>query len=185
MGTPKALLRDEHDVPYLDRAIAALLDGGCSRAVVVLGAAAVGADEILHRHGWSECDDLQVVVNERWSEGMASSLDAGLAALEADPEVEAVVVTLVDLPDMSDDLVGRFAALGGRDALARATYAGRPGHPVLIGRDHWAAVRQTLSGDAGARAYLDEHAARPVPCEDLASGRDLDQPTDLPRRVDR
>ena len=37
--------------------------------------------------------------------------------------------------------VGRRAARA-PDDLVRATYAGRPGHPVLIGRDHWAPLRR-------------------------------------------
>lgn len=185
MGTPKALLRDENGVPYIDRAIGALLDGGCGRAVVVLGAAAEEADRILHEHGWTDCEDLDVVVNPAWSGGMASSLEAGLALLAQSADVTAVVVTLVDLPDMSEDLVRRFVALAAPDALARATYDGRPGHPVMLGRDHWAGVRETLAGDTGARAYLDAQSARAVPCEDLASGRDLDVPADLEHRLTR
>jgi CTP:molybdopterin cytidylyltransferase MocA len=59
-------------------------------------------------------------------------------------------------------------------ALARAVYAGRPGHPVLIGRDHWTALAQTLTGDSGAGAYLSAHDALEVECGDLWSGADID-----------
>ena len=71
-----------------------------------------------------------------WAEGMGASLRAGLAAL--DGGADAVVVTLVDLPDLTAEVVRRVvAAATGPGDLARATYAGTPGHPVLIGRDHW------------------------------------------------
>jgi len=84
-------------------------------------------------------------------------------------------VLLVDLPDVSADVVGRLvAAADGPDSLARATYDGTPGHPVVIGRDHWAEVCATATGDRGARDYLDAHEHLTVECGDLASGRDVD-----------
>lgn len=46
MGRPKALVVDEHG-PWLTRAVATLLDGGCDRVVVVLGAGATEARALL------------------------------------------------------------------------------------------------------------------------------------------
>jgi nicotine blue oxidoreductase len=62
-----------------------------------------------------------------------------------------------------------------------AGYAGgRRGHPVLLGRDHWAGVAEAAHGDVGARPYLRTHAAlvRVVPCGDVADDADLDTPPD-------
>ena len=42
----------------------------------------------------------------------------------------------------------------GAAALARAAYGGVPGHPVAIGRDHWAGRHHTARGDRGARDHL-------------------------------
>jgi CTP:molybdopterin cytidylyltransferase MocA len=49
-----------------------------------------------------------------------------------------------------------------------------PGHPVLLGRDHWAGVIDSATGDQGARTYLSRHEVEFVECGDLASGRDVD-----------
>jgi CTP:molybdopterin cytidylyltransferase MocA len=65
----------------------------------------------------------------------------------------------------------------GDEALARASYHGRPGHPVVIGRAHWSAVAAGASGDAGARDYLAGRDTVLVECGDLASGHDVDEPT--------
>jgi CTP:molybdopterin cytidylyltransferase MocA len=51
-----------------------------------------------------------------------------------------------------------------------------PGHPVLLGRDHWDGVIETAGGDQGARAYLSSREVTLVECGDLASGRDVDAP---------
>jgi CTP:molybdopterin cytidylyltransferase MocA len=70
----------------------------------------------------------------------------------------------------------------GAGSLVRATYDGQPGHPVLIGRDHWAGVIATAQGDRGARTYLAAHEPVACECGDLATGRDLDRPEDLDLR---
>src|SRR4051812_48439359 len=98
MGGPKALLRDPHGVPYLDRTVGLLLDGGCDRVTVVLGASATDARALLDEAGWSADDAVDVVVADDWDEGMGASLRAGLRAL-GDSDADAALVTLVDLPD--------------------------------------------------------------------------------------
>ena len=141
---------------------------------VVLGAS---ADEAAAA-GRLRCprQDVHVVVASDWAEGMGASLRSGLAA--TDTRADAVLVTLVDLPDVTAEVVRRVvAAATGPGDLARATYDGTPGHPVLIGRDHWDDVRATASGDKGARDYLAAHDVIAVECGDLATGRDVDTPT--------
>lgn len=167
MGTPKALVHDD-GTSWLRRAVGTLYDGGCDRVTVVLGAAAEEARALLLDL------DVTVVVAGDWAEGMGASLRAGLAAL-APLDGQAVLVTLVDLPDVGADVVRRVAGLGtDPGVLARAAYDGQPGHPVLLGRSHWAAVAESATGDRGARDYLAAHPVAVVECGDLASGRDVD-----------
>lgn len=173
MGTPKALVSDA-DGHWLPRGVAALADGGCGAVTVVLGAAADTARPLVP-------PEAQVVLADDWATGMSASLRAGLAALDP-TDADAAVVHLVDLPDVGPAVVRRLvAAVAGpagsaavRGALARAAYAGIPGHPVLLGRRHWPGIVATLRGDQGARTYLAAHHAEPVECGDLASGRDVD-----------
>ena len=99
-------------------------------------------------------------------------------------EVEAVLISLVDLPDVGPAVVRRVLAehRGGlASELSRAAYGGVAGHPTLIGRDHWAGVIEVALGDRGARDYLRAHEHRLVECGDLATGRDVDTPADLDR----
>jgi CTP:molybdopterin cytidylyltransferase MocA len=166
LGTPKALVHDDAG-SWLARATETLREGGCDDVTVVLGAA---ADEAL---GLLDGLGVDVVIAADWAEGMSASLRAGLAAMPA--EAEAAVVLLVDLPDVTAAVVRRVVAGGaGPDALARATFEGRPGHPVLLGRHHWAAVSATAAGDRGARDYLAGSDVRLVECGDLATGDDVD-----------
>lgn len=185
MGLPKSQLRDPRGVPYLDRAVGALLDGGCATVTVVLGAAAEVAVGLLEEVGWTRDEAVTIVVATDWDEGMGASLREGLTALQdsVGPTGEAALVTLVDLPDVDARVVARLIeAATGATTLARATYDGVAGHPVLIGRTHWNGVAETVRGDRGARDYLVGRGVQLVECGDLATGRDLDVPGDLPGR---
>jgi CTP:molybdopterin cytidylyltransferase MocA len=103
----------------------------------------------------------------------ASAPPSGILALPAD--APAAVVMLVDLPDVGEKVVRRVLAEGsGAGTLSRASYHGRPGHPVVLGRAHWPGILATANGDIGARAYLDRHPPTLIECADLASGRDID-----------
>jgi len=165
MGMPKALVRDADGTSWLRRSVAALTDGGCDAVTVVLGARADEARALVP-------DGVTVVVADEWADGMSASLRAGLAAMD---DADAVVLTLVDLPDVTAEVVRRVVAQGaGRATLSRAAYDGRPGHPVVLGRDHWAGVAASATGDQGARPYLAAHDVALVECGDLATGEDRD-----------
>ena len=164
-GGPKALARDADGTSWLLRSVQALRP--CAEIVVVLGAGAEQAAALLPM-------SVARVRADDWAEGMGASLRAGLSAL-AGTAHEAALVSLVDLPDVDAAVVARLvAASSGPGVLARAAYDGVPGHPVLIGRDHWAGVVETATGDRGARDYLAAHAVALVECGDLATGADVD-----------
>jgi CTP:molybdopterin cytidylyltransferase MocA len=168
MGRPKALVSDV-DGSWLERGVRVLDDGGCDGVTVVLGARSAEAVAFLDGLG------VDLVIAHDWESGMSASLRAGLQGLPA--EATAALVLLVDLPDVTADVVRRVLETGvGPRALARATYDGRPGHPVLLGRQHWAGVIDTATGDRGARDYLESHDHLTVECGDLASGVDVDRP---------
>ena len=174
MGRPKALVEFDGR-PLLLRALDVLRDGGCVPLVVVLGAAADQVSELVP-------DDVRAVLAEDWADGMGASLRVGLRALAVLPEVDAALVHLVDLPGVGAPVIARLAeaAAEGPSVLARAAYHGAPGHPVLLGRAHWAGVRAAARGDAGARDYLAGHPAlRLVECGELADPRDVDTPEAL------
>ncbi|MCU1410838.1 MAG: nucleotidyltransferase family protein [Rhodoglobus sp.] len=162
-GGPKALLRMPDGTPWLELAATALLDGGCSRVIVVLGAQARIARPLVPID-----DRVTTVVAMEWEQGMSESLRIGLAAADGD----AALITLVDLPELPAAVVRRVLDAPG--ALRQATYGGRPGHPVYIAAEHWVPVAATLTGDHGARAYLVQHGVDEVDCADLWDGADRD-----------
>jgi CTP:molybdopterin cytidylyltransferase MocA len=143
-----------------------LRDGGCDPVVVVVGAATGEVRDLL--------DDVIVVEAVDWRSGMGASLREGVRAA-ADLPGDAVLVHLVDLPDVGSAVVRRVAAASSTTVLARADYGGGLGHPVLIGREHWDGVAAAATGDRGARDYLARRDVTLIACADLASGRDVDE----------
>jgi len=163
-GQPKALAI-VGGRPLVNRAIDVLADGGCAPIYVVIGAAADSVLELLPQN-------VVPVRAPEWARGMGASLRTGMSAVTGD----AALIHLVDLPDVDARVVARLRALAAPDALYRASYGGIPGHPVVVGQQHWTQFVSTASGDQGARDYLRGRATM-IDCTDLATGIDLDEPT--------
>jgi molybdenum cofactor cytidylyltransferase/nicotine blue oxidoreductase len=166
---PKALVSYEGSL-LVERAVRTAR-AVCDPVLVVLGARAVDV--------WrqADLDGATVLANQDWETGMASSLRTGLDGLRGWPgRIDAALVLLVDMPGMTPEALRQLAASAAPDALAMATYGGVRGHPVLIGREHWAGVIDTATGDEGARAYLAGHDVTEVDCTGLADPADLDVP---------
>jgi nicotine blue oxidoreductase len=180
LGTPKALIHTPAGVTWAAHTGRLLLSAGCSPVVVVVGAS---ADQVA-----GELDSSVTVVRApNWSEGMSASLRAGLSALSSSSGATvAVLVVPVDTPGLTTDVLRRVSAHADRAALIRTTYDGTPGHPVVLGRDHWDGVIASATGDQGARAYLKQHPPLEIECGDLADGADVDTVADLPagHRID-
>lgn len=186
-GMPKAVARGDDGIPWLVRTIGTLTDAGCSPVIVVLGARAAEARALLDHFGLTT--SVVVARAEDWAEGLSASLRvglrqaAGLQATELLPAPIAVAIVPVDVPGLQTSTVTRLIGTlsGVTDAnvnpktLRQASFNARPGHPVVIGRAHWAAITDSATGDTGARSYLQSHDTRLVDCTDLETGLDVDQ----------
>ncbi len=144
---------------------------GCDELVVVTGAQADVVAALLPA-------GVPTVINHGHEAGMASSLVVGLEML-SQTSVDAALVMLVDLPGVGRTVVDRVVRFARSAALpttmlARAAYSGRSGHPVLLGRDHFAPVIAGAIGDAGARIYLAGQHVELIECGDIGGGDDVD-----------
>jgi CTP:molybdopterin cytidylyltransferase MocA len=155
--------------PLLSYALGAV--AGLSPRVVVLGHE---AEAIL---GAVDLQGARPVVCEAWRDGQSASLRFGVEALG---DVDAAIVVLGDQPRITRDAVAAVAAAGAGAAAARASYGGRPGHPVLLGR---ALLERTgeLRGDVGFRDLLEGVDVREVEVGGLADPVDIDTREELAR----
>ena len=179
---PKALL-PYRGRPLVESIAGTLLDGGCRDVVVVLGAGAADVSAM------AKLDRYRTVVNQDWQSGMGSSFLLGNATAH---HQDHLLVALVDQPGLTPRTVrrllaahrpGRITAAAYRDAGShgRADVQVRRGHPLLIDVGLRAAVAETVTGDAGARGFLQSHPelVDEVDCSDQSTGEDVDTPEQL------
>ncbi|MDO5297103.1 MAG: nucleotidyltransferase family protein [bacterium] len=160
MGQPKQLL-PWGKTTLLQTCVHNLLRTQMCDCTVVVGANAQDVTASLEEFAQEE--RFSITVNERWAEGMSTSLAAGVRSLlkreAADNPYIGVLIALGDMPFVEP----RFITLlleeqqrWGSTAIVAPVYAGKRGHPVLIGRAYWQELLQ-LSGDRGAAEVLRRH----------------------------
>jgi CTP:molybdopterin cytidylyltransferase MocA len=164
MGAPKAELRVD-GVRLVDRAVAALTDGGCDEVVAVVrdGVAVPGA---------------RVLVNTDPERGMRSSLALAVDAVD-EADADALAVLLVDMPGVGAAAVRSVVTAWTPGRIAVASYSGRRGHPTVMSLGLWRGALELAEGDEGARALL---AGRPELLDEIpvdGDPADLDTPADV------
>jgi molybdenum cofactor cytidylyltransferase len=148
-GSPKQLHR-LGGRSLVRRAADVAARAGFQPVIVVAGSAAEDVADELRETG----SDL--VVNERWEEGMASSIRAGVDRVRRSaPESRAVVILLADQPLVSRDILQTLTErfLRGPEATVACRYNEILGPPAIFGASVFPRL-EALSGDEGARSLL-------------------------------
>ena len=146
-GPPHKLLASVRGEPLVVRAVRTALGAGLDETIVVAGA--VDLAPALSAAGLAE--EVTLVVNERWAEGQATSLAAGIRAADGAGH-DAVVVGLGDQPGVSSEAWQRVATHQPEASIVVATYAGQRRNPVRLDRRIWSEL--PAEGDEGARVLL-------------------------------
>ena len=182
LGEPKQLVRFEGQ-SLLRRATDAALASKCQTVVVVLGADASRTEKELH--------SLPVIVvhNERWSEGMSTSVRIGLEALEANHGtnddnrvLDAAVLMPCDQPHLSPEVLNRLMEAHHETGqpIVVSGYSNTWGVPMLFARSLWPELHE-LNGSRGAKSVAVRHAEQ-VECVPFPGGAfDVDTRDDLER----
>jgi molybdenum cofactor cytidylyltransferase len=175
MGGPNKLLAELRGKPLVRIVAEQALASKAKGVIVVTGHQAELVEKAL------EGLNLKLVRNPDFSEGLASSVKAGIAAVAGD--ADGAVICLGDMPMISaqfiDHLIEAFAPDRG-NLIAVPVSAGRRGNPVLWSRRFFNEL-MTLDGDIGARHLIAKHneAVAEVPVEGDAAFLDIDTPEGL------
>lgn len=151
MKTPKQLLDFEGET-LLRRAVSAAVESICEPVVVVLGAN--------YEKTSAEIEDLPVEIcfNERWENGLSSSIKTGIERLlKIEPEISAAVFTLADQPLVNGNhinlLVEKFHR--SKNSIIAAEYNETVGVPAVFARKFFDDFFE-LSGDTGAKIIMEK-----------------------------
>ncbi len=174
----KKLLTPIDGEPLLDHTIRALLEGGVSEVIVVVGR---DARPELERDVNTMLDPrVRPVENPDPSRGMFSSIQEGVAQAQGD----TILVMPGDMPFVSADTVRAvIAAYERKPSIVSPRYRGKRGHPVALPaslRDEIRAAGPTATLHDVIRAHTDIRVDLDV--DDPGVVRDVDRQEDLERR---
>ena len=189
MGQPKAELPfGQTGETVLSRIVSTILAGGAPQVVVVGGAHIDAVRRAMPSHE----PRARVIEHVGWPQGQLSSLLAGLAAIDDQLLLEAVVVTPVDVPLVSASTVAAVIAAWRRTRApivrpvdpSTSLRAGgaRHGHPVIFDRSIFEDLR-SADPAIGAKAVFAAHRDRVlnVQVNDAGAFEDIDTPEDYAR----
>jgi len=146
---PHKLLAEFDGVPLVRRAAIVLLASNATPIVAVTGHRQEEIEEAMTGL------DITTLYNPSYLTGMASSVACGVSHPQI-ADCDGVLVLLADMPGIAtkhiDSLVKAFKNSGG-EAIVRASFDGKLGHPVLFPRMLYDRLIG-LSGDVGARELI-------------------------------
>ncbi len=146
---PKQLLNYKGK-SLLKHSIEAALDSNAEPIILVTGSNAQEMEK--------EVTDIKIniIENENWQEGIASSIRCGInALLSIAPEIEQTILMVCDQPYISPSLLNKLIDMQtetGADIIACA-YAETIGTPVLFTKNYFYELLK-LQGDEGAKKLV-------------------------------
>lgn len=149
LGRPKQLLEYKNKT-LLQRMIDMVMPFELTSSVVVLGA---HSDEILEA---TNIGDAKVVINENWSEGIASSIRLGVTeSIEVNASLDSILFLLSDQPFVSTELIRKLINTheNGSQRITACSYKQNVGVPAIFDK-HFFPQLMELKGDVGAKKII-------------------------------
>jgi molybdenum cofactor cytidylyltransferase len=121
---------------------------------------------------------VQIVFNEKWAEGMGSSIACGMAHLPAD--TDAVLLLLCDQPFVTKDILGKLLEKwrSAQSAIVASQYGGSFGPPAIFPKSLFPELA-ALDGQAGAKKLLEKYRSVILFLDFPDGEKDIDTPADL------
>ena len=178
MGRPKALLPVGQSDTFLSRIALTLRQGGVDDVVVVTSTHTLAGS---FESALEKCTPPpRIVINDQSTLGQLSSLLAGLRVIDH-PGVDAMLVTLVDVPLVSNSTVRHLLRSyhQTRAPIVRPLHpdGGVHGHPVIFDRSVFGELRRTdlkMGAKSVIRMHQDE--VLDVKVDDEGAFLDIDTP---------
>jgi molybdenum cofactor cytidylyltransferase len=170
LGRPKQLVEFEGET-LLNRTLRMAREAAADPVIAVLGAYIEQIRQILP-------PQVKVVENSEWQSGMASSIRAGIRALDATDQ--GVLLLTCDQPRLTTHhLRALLAAFSSEPpVIAASRYSGKRGIPAAWPRSLFPSLA-ALEGDKGARAILAQPPCELIEVEFPGGDVDIDLPDDI------
>ncbi len=156
------------------KVVSTLIDAGVSEIIVVTGASREAVNRSISGF------DVNVTFNPDYqNDDMLTSLKIGMKQLS--DRVEAMMVVLGDQPQVEPETIQQIVMIHQQNPgqIIIPSYRDRRGHPWLIDRKFWSAIR-TIQGDKTLRDFINEHqeSIEYLEINDPSILKDIDTPED-------
>jgi molybdenum cofactor cytidylyltransferase len=177
MGAPKQLL-EFNGKPLLRHAAETAQASGCDPVIVVLGAREQEFRAVL------EGLPVEITVNERWPEGMGTSIQAGLRAIGA-REVDGAILALADQPFVTSAFLKGLAAQHRQSGcqIVASRYSGTAGVPAFFGQEAIPLLMK-LEPNQGCKGVILGHPKEAMLVDCPEAVMDIDTPEDYARATE-
>ncbi|MFB7641516.1 nucleotidyltransferase family protein [Peribacillus butanolivorans] len=176
MGKPKLLL-PLNGQPLFKYALKATVDVSLQPIVLIAGHY---IEEI--RHYTHDLEGIEIIYNQNYANGMASSLKLGIQAVKKD--VDAVMVFLADQPLVSKSivqiLIDHYKAHKHEGIrIVRSKYKEDLGHPILFDAELFNEF-DSIDGDQGGKEIIKKYTqlTKVISFDNQMWGMDVDTPED-------
>jgi molybdenum cofactor cytidylyltransferase len=170
IGQPKQLLQWRGQ-PLIRHVVLSAKQSGLDEIIVVVGSCAAEVSSVL-----SDLP-LRIVMNPGWTEGVSTSIRAGLASLRG--EFGAVIFFQADQPQIPVDLIHELVQVHQKSlsAIVAPQIQGQRGNPVLFDRRVFPELMK-LQGDKGGRMLFTNFPVEMVSWPDEKLLLDIDTMSD-------
>jgi molybdenum cofactor cytidylyltransferase len=175
LHSPKQLLLWQGDY-LINHMIGVAAASRLDKLVVVLGSSADDIRAIIKN------EDIKIVINPDWEQGLGSSIRTGIANLKED--TDAVMILLVDQPFLSkellDQMIDRFCQTQAQVVAPRV--GDQQVNPVLFRKDLFPEL-MAITGDRGGKEVLKRHTVEWVDWQDERLLLDIDSAEDYQKLI--
>lgn len=178
MGEPKQLLRFGEST-IVETVVDNMLGAKFDEVIVVVGHRAAEIQEKLRTR------PVRIVLNANYREGMLTSAQAGIKALE---QSEAFALMLVDQPFITTALINQVvdAYVQTDKGIALPSYNYKRGHPVIFDQQYAGEILGLDTESGGVRTLFKKYDndIHYVPVDTDRVLRDIDYPEDYKRALE-
>jgi CTP:molybdopterin cytidylyltransferase MocA len=131
----------------------------------------------------------RMITNENHTQGISSSIRAGLSCLRDEEKAHGILISLADLPFLTPEtvnfLIDEYAKEG--PGILVPVFEGVTGHPVIVDVKRFEDDISQITGDRGLRGLLKKYPeeVNKVPWHDHSVTFDIDTPGDLKKAIER
>lgn len=134
---------------------------------------------------WCRWGGGRLAINEKFQEGISSSIRKGLSCLKDEEKAGGLLISLSDLPLLTPQTINFFIKkfLAQRAGILLPVFNGITGHPVIIDINRFKKDISKIKGDVGLRILIKKYPkmVKKIPWRDDSVTWDIDNPKDLER----